>query len=289
MKLKKRFKKLILASESKNLYTTSRLIEEASAQKCPIHWINPFEEQLFIDSGALRFDQSGTFYLNRISGTRLDDFDFLVAEHYKTLGAKVSNPISGHRIFRDKDRANLFLAKHHLSPIPSFTFRGKIPIENIYKSIEGEKFVLKMFRGNQGIGVNLIESKRSLYSLLETFKSMQDQKMIIQPFLEHKSEFRVFVCMGKVLAVVEKNIDQNDFRANAKRSKLKIHQKVPKKLLCRIEHCLETIPLHYYGIDIMIHQDEVYVIEVNPVPGFEYIEKLSKINIAKNLIENLME
>jgi len=288
MALKKRFKKLIIGSESNFLYSSKRFLEEGNKLGLKTQWLNPFQSHLKIGHDAQFSNFQNTLYLNRISGTRLDDFDFIVADHYKQLGAKISNPSSSMRIFRDKDRAQFFLQQFQLNPIPSFFFRGEIPGFEIFEHLNSEKFVVKMFRGNQGVGVNLLESRNSLESFLETFKSINDQKMIIQPFLPHKKEYRVFVCMGQILGIIEKKIDTKEFRANAKRSTLKFLTKTPNNLSSLIEKCLETVPLHYYGIDMMIDEQGPLIIEINPVPGFEHIEKLSKVNIAKNVLQSII-
>jgi glutathione synthase/RimK-type ligase-like ATP-grasp enzyme len=42
--------------------------------------------------------------------------------------------------------------------------------------------------------------------------------------------------------------------------------------------------LDYCGIDVLISNNQIIVLEINAVPGFKQIEELSKLNIAKELI-----
>jgi ribosomal protein S6--L-glutamate ligase len=149
---------------------------------------------------------------------------------------------------------------------------------------KNQKYILKMNRGNQGIGVNFINGNKSLQSILETFSALNDQKFIIQPYIEHKTELRVFIIKNKIIAIIEKTINKNEFRGNSKRSKAKVIKELPKNIIDEVIRISKLSQLDYCGIDILITGKKHYFLEVNAVPGFKQIEELSSINIAKELI-----
>ena len=147
-----------------------------------------------------------------------------------------------------------------------------------------------MVRGNQGIGVNYIEGLKSLKSLLETFYAIKDQRFIIQPFIEHFKEWRLFIIKGEVIATVEKAITtQDDFRGNSKRSSGKLIKKLPPALEELALESFNNSHLDYAGIDILeSSKGEYLILEINAIPGFKQVEELSKINIAKELISTIL-
>jgi hypothetical protein len=103
-------------------------------------------------------------------------------------------------------------------------------LEDIFSISKNNKYVLKMNRGNQGIGVNLISGTQSLKSILETFHALNDQKFIIQPYIEHKKELRIFVIKNQIMAIIEKTITSEDFRGNSKRSKARFIKTISNEI-----------------------------------------------------------
>ena len=279
-------KKLIISSESSNLYTTRRLMEEGDKLKWSTTWINPYEFSL---NTTDRRTQNGT-YMIRTTGVRYDDFDLTCARNFALLKYKIENPIDALTTFRSKELQAVFFKAQQLNTIPSFMYRGALTDtiwEELLKLSPTGDYVLKMSRGNQGIGVNLIKGTQSLRSFLETFHAMRDQRFLIQPFIAHKKELRVFIIKNEIHAIIERTITSSDFRGNAKRSNGKIIKKIPSNLHHELTRASNESGLTYCGIDLIYDGNDFRFLEINPVPGFEQIEKLSKKNIARELITQL--
>jgi ribosomal protein S6--L-glutamate ligase len=279
-------KKLLIASESCNLYTTKRLLEEGGKLKYSTKWHNPYESSL---NDSLPLNKTG-LYLLRTTGIRYDDFDLCSAKHYSLKNYKITNPITPVTNFRSKELQSLFLKEHQLNSIPTLNYRGKLTDEILHNlkllSPSGE-YVLKMSRGNQGIGVNLINSFHSLVSFLETFHAMKDQRFIIQPFIKHTKELRVFIIKNEIHAIIERQIGKDDFRGNSHRSSGKLTTRIPSIIKDEIIKAATLSELDYCGIDLIYDKHEITFLEINPVPGFEQVEKLTKKNIARELILQL--
>jgi glutathione synthase/RimK-type ligase-like ATP-grasp enzyme len=283
-------KNIIIASESTKIYTTKRLLEEGSKLKWSTKWINPYETALL---GSGKIVQDG-LYLLRTTGIRYDDFDLTCAKYYALRKFKIANSIEAVTQFRSKDAQCLFFKEYELANIPSITYRGVLT-ETTWEAIEklapSEDFILKMNRGNQGIGVNLVKGKQSLLSFLETFHAMKDQRFIIQPFIPHKKELRVFMVNHEIRAIIERTISRDDFRGNAKRSSGKLIKKIPINIQAEIVKASQLSKLNYCGIDLILTPESknytFSFIEINAVPGFEQIEQLTSLNIARELLLNL--
>lgn len=285
-------KQLIIASPSASLYTTKRLLYEGSKLKYSTKHVNPFENSLLLNlknSEKAKLAPIGSLYFHRTTGIQFDDFDILLSKHYESMNFRVTNPLECLSNFRSKDLQTLFFLNSQLPTIPTFIYRGLLN-ENIISQLKNfsksQKYILKMNRGNGGIGVNYIESLKSLLSLLETFHALKDQKLLIQPYINHKIEWRLFMIKSKCVAVIQKSIKEEDFRGNSKKSTARFVKRIPTKLVDMAIKCMEKSKLDYAGIDIMLDEDnnEYTICEINSIPGFEQVENLSSLNIAKELI-----
>jgi ribosomal protein S6--L-glutamate ligase len=280
---------IIIAGLKPELFTIKRLVDEGQKLKHSVLYLNPYEFHIPVKGKKIQ-----GLYLHRTTGTNYDDFDLLVTKHHENLGLKISNPLAPLKIFRSKDQQSLFFNEHNLPAIPTLSYRGKITDElkseigKLGKS-HSDTFILKMNRGNQGIGVNYLQGQKSLLSVLETFHAMRDQRFIIQPYISHTKEWRLFILKGQILACIEKSLHKEDFRGNAKRSQGKILKKIPKELEAIALKAFLASNLDYAGIDLLISEKGgIMILEINAIPGFEQAEELSGKNIARELLVQLL-
>lgn len=281
---------IIVASESPDLYSTKRLLIEAEKLKLQNSWLNPYQFLISTNSVSSGKEEHTNLYFHRTTGIRYDDFDLVVSQHHRDSGYKITNPLQALLSFRSKDKQALFFTQNKLPAIETVSYRGElneIYWDIISKLSPHQKFIIKMVRGNQGIGVNLVNGLQSLKSFLETFNAMKDQKFIIQPFIEHKKEWRVFILNNEILGIIEREISILDFRGNSKRSSGKSIKKIPAEIQNEVLRGVSLSGLDYCGVDIIDDGNNFYFLEFNPVPGFEQIEELSGINVARELITKL--
>lgn len=290
-------KQIVISAQSQELYTIKRLLAESLKLNYSCEFINPYQFSFSLqNTPQLNFsslEKESSIYLHRTTGVNYDDFDLVVSKHFDMMNFKVTNPIESLALFRTKDQQALFFKLHNIPFIPTLFFRGDIHstlIADIDKLAgKSHAYVLKMSRGNGGIGVNIINGQRSLLSLLETFRGLKDQKMLIQPFIPHKKEWRILIIKGEIHACIEKTINPDDFRGNSKKSVGKFIAK-PNQILRELAlRAFNASRLDYAGIDILLnsHTEEFIVCEINAIPGFEQVEKLSKLNIAKEILTHI--
>lgn len=290
-KPQKKFNQIIILSESPDLYTTRRILEEANKQKISASYINPYKNTLIFEDKDSGVKHPPTLCFHRTTGIRYDEQDLTLSKYYKYLGFQITNPIENLETFRSKDTQAIFFIENKISTIPTISLRGITDKESLDKIIsisKNQKYILKMNRGNQGIGVNFINGTQSLLSILETFHAINDQKFLLQPYIDHKKELRVFVVKNQILATIEKTISNDDFRGNSKRSSGRFIKNLSKEISEEIIRIATLSGLDYCGIDVVITNRKYFILEVNAVPGFKQIEELSKINVAKELILSLI-
>jgi glutathione synthase/RimK-type ligase-like ATP-grasp enzyme len=118
---------------------------------------------------------------------------------------------------------------------------------------------------------------------------MKDQRFLIQPYILHKKEWRVFIIENEIIACIEKTLTKDNFRGNAKRSFGKLLVKIPKGLEELSQRAFKLSGLNYAGIDILQSDaGELMLLEINAIPGFEQAEELSKKNIAREILLKIL-
>jgi len=282
-----KIKFLIVASESPDLFTTKRLLYEGQLLGFDPQWLSPYKMSLSSIATNSDMASKNGLYFHRTTGIRYDDFDLIVSQQYQDWGLAITNPIEALKNFRDKNQQSLFFKRQNFYSPPSISYRGELT-DTLWEEIKAlstsEKYILKMIRGNQGIGVNLIEGHQSLKSLLETFHAMKDQKFLLQPFIEHNKEWRVFVIKNKIVGAIERILSPDDFRGNSKRSSGRWIKSIPADMEADILRATILSGLDYCGVDLFQNADRYMFLEINPVAGFEQLESLSSLNIARELI-----
>lgn len=277
---------IVIISNKIDGYSQQRLQVEAQNKGLNTHFINP--QNCFIEISKTANITKVESILIRSTGVTFDDVDLTLADNLSGGKIPIHNNIELIQKFRSKDLQMSVLSHKSLPIIPTFVLRGKSSLENLSKISNGP-YILKTVRGNQGRGVIYLENKKSLLSLLETFQDLNDQRFILQPFLFHKKEYRVFVINKKVIGAIEKQIsDRNQFKMNAHNTfegKYIPSDIIPKKINSLVEDLVEKFDFTYAGLDVFIADNKAYLCEVNLSPGFEHFEKYSKKNIANYIIQ----
>jgi len=153
---------------------------------------------------------------------------------------------------------------------------------------DGNSFVIKIANGNQGLGVEKINSQKDLDDFFETYAG--DDEFLAQEFIAEAEarDKRLFVIGNKVVAAMERISLSDDFRANLH---LGAAAQNYEPSLEEIEIALKSIEafgLDYGGVDIIDSSRGPLVLEVNPSPGFG-ISKITGVDVAKELIRYISE
>jgi len=285
--------KTLIISEKKDIYSVSRLKEELLQLKCSVELIHPFDSSCLIIGTKTPQTTKADIAFNRISGIRFDDYDLELQAQIEKSGTRCFNKSSTLKVLRDKNIQLAHLADIKAPLIPSLSLRGRIVKEDLLENLKTinatKEFVVKTQRGNQGLGINLLRGVDSLVAFLETFWAMGDQRLIVQPMIKFEKELRLFFIKDKFVSGIEKKLDYSkDFRANSDKANT-FHidkSQLSSELELTAKKLMVELDLFYAGFDFAITEDgEIKLLEVNPCPGFELLEKLSSKNIAKEIIK----
>lgn len=154
---------------------------------------------------------------------------------------------------------------------------------------EWEDIILKPIFGSLGKGIVRIKDEDTAYRV---FRAWQQNNYVfyIQRYIEHgRSDIRVFVCNGEIISASERC--GSSWKTNVARGAESRKIKLPDNLKELALKAAEILELDYTGIDIILKDGNIndpYLIEVNSIPGWYGLQKVTDFNIAEKIIEMLI-
>jgi hypothetical protein len=281
-----------------NNYSLKRIEEEARTLNIDLLYINPFKNGLAILKKSKEL--SNISILHRVSSVHYDDIDLMVHKSLTHQGAKGFNSLSSLQGVRDKVMVNIELAQYFPENfIPCFSQRGakldnekfqefNLQCKESFKSFNG--FILKPQRGMQGIGINYINSLKEINSWLETFFYLKDEKFFMQPRIPSTNEYRAIFIDGEVKCLIKKTHNSSDefnkanFHQVKGSSSVKCSSNENKEIEKLTISLADHFNLFYGAIDFIEYEGKPFVLDINPVCGFEQAEKVTSLNIVGSLL-----
>ena len=191
----------------------------------------------------------------------------------------------------DKYRTYLRLQDFGLTQPKTVLIPNEDGIEMAFKNLDTKfPIIMKTLRGSKGVGVLFIESERGLNSLVQLlFKQDSQADLLIQEYKKTKFDVRVLVLGGKIIATMQRDVLEGDFRSNySQGAEVKTYELSDLE----IEQCLlaaKAIGGLFTAVDFIpsenTKKDPPYILEVNSSPGTEGIEEANKKNIVKEVIK----
>lgn len=193
----------------------------------------------------------------------------------------------------NKLACQITLTQHHLRQPKATSIWG--PDQNFKKlvdSVGGLPCIVKPWKGSQGDGVNIfmneMQSKISLSNMRK--KEMQ---ILLQQYIEtsskgeKKSDLRIFVIDGKVVAAYKRYSVSGDVRSNYSLSKHGENVEITKEEESLAIDAAKCIGLGISGIDIARETENKtpYIIEANSSPGLTGVEAVTGVNVARLIID----
>ena len=158
--------------------------------------------------------------------------------------------------------------------------------EELIKQVGGPPLVIKLVEGTHGIGVVLAENTVSAISMIETIKEL-DEDFLVQQYIEEAkgADLRCLVVGKKVVAAMKRQGPEGEFRSNIHRGGHAQKVKLTPEESSTAIAAVKKLGLHVGGVDILRSKTGPLVMEVNPSPGLEGIEKASGKDVATAIIK----
>jgi len=297
---------LLILSRKAELYSTRRLVEEGQKAGHSVQVWDPGQPADLC------------FFPATVIIPRLGSYEFAqaltVLEAFEERGMKSLNSSESYRHARNKWTVAQTLQKYNL-PLPRTELLPKLGSEvatstapplsiklqdpagiknfsaiNDFSPLTNSSIslpcIMKRLESSQGEGVYLVHSPEQWMEIRQRYT---DEALLMQEWIEESQgeDIRAFVVNNEVVAAMKRKALPGEFRSNlhlggiGEKCTLKSEEASMAVELC------QKLQLTVAGIDLLRSHRGSLILEANPCPGLEGIEKYSQINVAKKIIETL--
>jgi len=199
---------------------------------------------------------------------------------------KLINSRESLEIASDKFLTSIFLEKHKI-PTPK-----TIICEDPNKALDafeelGADCVYKPLFGSKGVGITRLNDKAFAENVLYTLGRL-NKVFYLQEFIEHNNrDIRILVMGNRVVAGMYRVGDnwKTNINAGAKAEPLEVSKEL-ENLAIKAAQVTKTA---ISGVDIVESDRGYLVLEVNSIPGFTALQKVSDVNIAEEMISYFLD
>jgi len=278
-------------------YETQRLVEEFEKQNIKIHVVKPEDVDILVD----REDRKSVrvkgvsrplpdFCLPR-TGSGTTYYVKAIIRHLERIGVILINGSYAIDNVKDKLYTQQILGQSNL-PVPkTMLVKHPIDVDFIQQSI-GYPCIIKTLSGSFGAGVFMADNKTQLKQLLKMAEiTNENYDIIIQEYVKdsYGKDLRVLVINGKVVGCMMRQSVDDDFRANITRGGEGIPFQISEDIEWIAGECSRLLDLDIAGVDLLFNKGKYMICEVNSAPGFEGMEKFTKVNIAEEIVNFVMK
>ena len=225
--------------------------------------------------------RSGKYTEARNLLLRIVGKDILAINREGYLGWNRMGKIAQHGVFLEND----------IPVIPTRIFYTKDQVmESKFWREFGWPIVAKHERGYQGKSVRKFDNFKELRRFVRKINEKNLGMFLWQKCLPTKWDLRVIVLGGKVLGSMKRSAVGDEFRSN-----FSLGGKVEPWSLSESDRILaekvaKVCGLDYCGVDIMKNNEgESFILEVNRQCQFKGFEQSTGINVAKSVVELILE
>jgi ribosomal protein S6--L-glutamate ligase len=285
--------KIAILSRNSRLYSTLRLVEAARKRGHRVRVLDPLRCYMRIAAGAFEIHYKGRtlrgldVVIPRI-GASVTFYGTAVLRQFEMMG--VATPNSAEAILRARDKLHSLqlLARDRIG-LPTTVF-GDNPDDttDLLKMLGEPPHVIKLNEGAQGQGVLLAEKRSAAQGMIEAFRGLY-ANFLVQEFIREASgaDLRCFVVGGKVVAAMQRQASDGDFRANLHRGGTATPVELTPVEIEMAVHAAAVMGLGIAGVDLLRSRRGPLVLEFNSSPGLEGIEAATGVDVAGAIIEHV--
>ena len=284
--------RIAILSNGPGNYSTKRLVEEAKKRGHEVEVIKYKNCYLALD------DKHPDVYYE---GEKLKGFDAIlprISNNMTRYGCAVVRQFEMQGIYtasasvaitraRDKLRAAQILAKYDVDTPKTLVSRNTSDIDDLLEQID-LPVIIKLATGTHGNGVILADTRKAAKSALQAFYLYNEDgtNILLQEFIKESAgtDIRAFVVGNKVIASMQRESLDDDFRSNLHQGGLGTEVKLTPEEKRTALKAARAMGLHVCGVDLMRSNRGPLVLEVNASPGFG-IEKVTGKDVASKIIE----
>ncbi|MHA1931153.1 MAG: RimK family alpha-L-glutamate ligase [Promethearchaeota archaeon] len=199
---------------------------------------------------------------------------------------KLINSRESLEIASDKFLTSVFLEKHHIPTPKTVICEGVNSALEAFEELGGD-CVFKPLFGSKGIGITRMNDRAFAENVLYSLSRL-NEVFYLQEFVEHYNrDIRILVLGDEVVTGMFRVGDnwKTNIYAGAKAKPLDISDEL-ENLAIKTAQITKT---EIAGVDIIESSKGYQVLEVNSIPGFTALQKVTKKNLAKEIIEYFLK
>jgi ribosomal protein S6--L-glutamate ligase len=282
---------IVILSKGGANYSTKRLKEEAKLRGHNVRVVNYAKCYVTVESS-----KPVVYY----KGEELNDIDAVIPRIAASLtkyGSSIVRQFEMQNVFtttssialvrsRDKLRSIQLLGKAGVG-IPKTVFaRETTDAEDVIDKVGGAPAIIKVARGTHGNGVVLAETRKAAKAVMQAFY-VEGVNFLVQEFIAESAgtDIRVMVVGGKVVAAIERQSLDDDFRANTHQGGVGVAVKLTEEERKTAQKAAKAMGLPICGVDLMRSNRGPLVLEVNSSASLKTPEAVTNQNVALKIIE----
>ena len=214
---------------------------------------------------------------------------------YQTLSqyVKTMNTFEAFSLSEDKFRSNLALSRAGVNTSDFLLCHRETPSYMFEIFDEWKKMVFKPVDGWGGNGMALLESRRTLDTLLPFFNQTDIRHIYLERFIENDfTDFRVDLVGGEFIACYGRKASDRDWRTNITSGGSVILREANDEIVDLAKRASAALGMDIAGVDILYdrEKEQYVVLEVNGIPAFATPEQEEMgLNFNDNKINKIVE
>ncbi len=154
--------------------------------------------------------------------------------------------------------------------------------------VGGYPVVVKTLGGEGGVGVLLVESRRSLYGVVDHLVHGGANPLLCA-YVPDAIHWRVVVVGERAVAAYRNPLEAGDFRTYASEDPEDYLADVPAEMARIAVEAVRLVGTEFGGVDLLEHESgRLYVLEANYPCYFPQAQEVGRIDIAGAMVEHLM-
>lgn len=281
---------IAILSKGRGNYSTKRLKEEAELRGHNVRIINYAKCYVTLEQSnpIVRYEGEPLKNIDAIIpriATNLTKYGGTIVRQFEMQGIfTTAGSLAIYRT-RDKLRSMQILARSGVGIPKTVVSRETTEVEDLIELAGGAPLIIKVARGTHGKGVVLAETKKAAEAVMQAFY-VEGVNFLAQEFVKESAgtDIRAFVVGGKVVASMQRQSLDDDFRSNIHQGGEGSAVKLTDEERKTAQKAAKAMGLPICGVDMMRSDRGPLVLEVNASPGFT-IEKVTGHNVAGKIIE----
>jgi len=201
-------------------------------------------------------------------------------------GVRLINSRESLELASDKFLTSILLEKFNIPTPKTIICEDPHDALQMYEEL-GRDVIIKPLFGSKGIGISRLNDRGFAENVIISLGQL-NEVFYLQEFIEHYNrDIRILVIGNKAIAGMYRISDnwKTNIYAGARMESIELTKEL-KSLAVKSAKAVKT---EIAGVDIIESENGHYVLEVNSIPGFTALQKVTDFNIPEKIISYFLE